>query len=156
MNEIRCAIELRDAADSPGRIVGVILETGRVAVRSRARCSHRGSVTLAIGNGIRLLAEHRGRQVMRVHPDDRGFSEIRINEPLPDTAHRQGNGSGDPERAASAVMSVEFHSPRTRRRVSGVREVRSALVDAAAARSRKARTRQGRAEVRQQRLRLWL
>lgn len=147
----RCEIELREADDSPGRIVGTILETGRVAVDQR-EVFIPGSVQWP-SNGIRLLAEHRGRQVMRVEPVVDG-SEIRIDARLPDNAIgrevateiRSGRKRG---------MSIEFVSTREAQ-VSGVREVRSALVDAAAVVASPA-YQQARVEVRNRgRRRLWL
>jgi len=151
-SEIRCAIELRadESRQSPGRLRGTILETGRVA-SDRREVFTPGSVQWP-SNGIRLLSEHRGRQVMRVQPVVDG-SAIRIDAPLPDTSLgrevaaeiRSGRKSG---------LSVEFYATREER-VSGVREIQSALVDAAAVVESPAYV-QARAEIRQRRRRAWL
>ena len=125
--EIRCAIELRAAADSPGRITGVIVETGRVAA-DRREVFTPGSVQWP-SNGIRLLAEHRGRLVMRVQPIVEGAA-IRLDSPLPDTALGR-EVAGEIRSGRKAGLSVEFVAT-NEATVAGVREVRAALVDAAA------------------------
>ena len=148
--ELHCGIELREAADSPGRIVGTILETGRVA-SDRAEVFTPGSVTFP-SNGLKLLAEHRGRMVMRVQPEIAG-SEIRIDARLPDNA--LGREVASEIRAGRRRgLSIEFVST-NEARVAGVREIRSALVDAAAVVTSPAYT-QARAEIRQRRRRAWL
>ena len=69
MLEIRCRVEVEDRGDGPGRIRGVILPLGRVA-GDRREVFTPGSVSWP-SNGVRLLAEHRGRQVMRFQPIER-------------------------------------------------------------------------------------
>ena len=69
-SEIRCAIEIRAASDSPGRITGTIIETGRVA-GDRRELFVPGAVQWPAG-GVRLLAEHRGREVMMFQPKIEG------------------------------------------------------------------------------------
>ena len=55
MNEVRSAtIELREAAESPGRIVGTLIETGRVAVDQK-EVFVPGSIMFP-SNGVELLA----------------------------------------------------------------------------------------------------
>ena len=125
--EVRCRIELRAATDSPGRIVGTILQMGRVA-GDRREVFTPGSVEWP-SNGIRLLAEHRGRQVMRVQPTVDG-SEIRLDSPLPDTALGREVAS-EIRSGRKRGLSIEFVST-SEATVAGVREVRAALVDAAA------------------------
>ena len=93
--EIRCAIELRAASGSPGRIVGTIIETGRVA-SDRRELFVPGAVQWP-GGGVRLLAEHRGALVMTFHPKIDG-AKIQIDTPLPDTAIGRGSRRGDPSR----------------------------------------------------------
>lgn len=152
MDEIRCAIELREAAESPGRIIGTLLELGRVAI-DRREVFVPGAVAWP-ANGIRLLSEHRGRQVMRVVPTVEG-SEIRIDAPLPDTSLGR-EVAAEIRSGRKRGLSVEFHAT-DEARVSGVREVRGALVNAAAI-VREPAYEQARAEVRHQerRRRLWL
>ena len=151
MKEIRCRIELRAAADSPGRIVGTVIEQGRVA-GDRPEVFAPGALQWP-SNGIRLLSEHRGRQVMRVVPEVDGTA-IKIDAQLPDSAIgrevarevRAGNKRG---------LSIEFHAM-AESVVQGVREIRSAFMDAAAVVTEGAYD-QATVEVREKkRRRLWL
>lgn len=151
MNEIRCRIEWREAAESPGRIVGTILETGRVA-SDRAEVFSPGAVSFP-ANGIRILAEHRGRMVARIVPTIEG-NEIKIDAVLPDTSLGR-EVAAEVRSGRKRGLSVEFHAT-DEARVSGVREVRGALIDAAAIVKEPAYT-QARVEVRQRgRTRFWL
>ena len=150
MREIRCAIELRAAADSPGRITGTVLEMGRVA-GDRRELFTPGSVQWP-ANGIRLLAEHRGRQVMRITPTVEGAA-IRVDAALPDTAIGR-EVAAEIRSGRKRGLSVEFF-PSDEQVVQGVREVRAALVDAAAVVATPAYD-QARVEVRQRRARWWL
>lgn len=151
--EIRCALEVR--ADStrsgPGRITGTILETGRVA-GDRPEVFAPGSVRVP-ANGIALLLEHRGRSFMRTRPVESGAA-VRIDDTLPDTP--EGREAARLIRTGErARLSIEFRSL-DEARVSGVREVREAIVDAAALVAAGAYD-QARAEVRSKRLpRFWL
>ena len=146
---LHCDIEIREADDSPGRVVGTILETGRVA-SDRREVFAPGAVAWP-SNGIRLLAEHRGRMITRVVPEVDG-SKIRIDAALPDNALgrevareiRSGN---------KRSLSVEFVSTREAT-VSGVREITGALVDAAAVVKAGAYS-QARVEVRKRKGRRW-
>ena len=147
---LHCGIELREAADSPGRIVGTIIQAGRVA-SDRREVFVPGAVQWP-SNGIRLLAEHRGRMVMRAEPIvDR--SEIRIDARLPDTEIGR-EVAAEIRAGRKRGMSIEFVST-NEARVSGVREIRGALVDAAAVVASPAYT-QARVEVRQRGRRAWL
>ena len=150
--EVRCALEVR--ADStrsgPGRIIGTVLQLGRVA-GDRPEVFAPGSIRLP-ANGIALLLEHRGRQFMRTRPTEDG-SILRIDDTLPDTA--EGREAARLIRSGErARLSVEFHSL-AEARVSGVREVRSAMIDAAALVPQGAYD-QARAECRNRRRRWWL
>lgn len=126
-NEIRCDVEIREATDSPGRITGTILEYGRIA-GDRREVFIPGSVQFP-QNGIRLLAEHRGRQVMRITPTVEG-SAIKVEGLLPDNALGR-EVAKEIRSGRKRAMSVEF-VPHDEQVVQGVREVRGALVDAAA------------------------
>ena len=149
--EVRCRIELRAAVDSPGRIVGTLLELGRVA-SDRREVFTPGSVAWP-ANGVRLLAEHRGRQIMRFQPSIEG-AEIRINEKLPDSALAR-ELAAEIRAGSKSGLSIEFVST-NEAVVAGVREVRAALVDAAAVVATPAYD-QARVEVRQrQGRRFWL
>lgn len=147
--EIRCAVELRATEDSPGRITGIMLEVGRVA-SDRPEVFAPGSVRWPTG-GIRLLAEHRGREILTFEPVMRG-SEIRIDAPLPDTTLGR-EVAAEIRTGRKRGLSVEFVALDDAR-VAGVREVRSALVDAAALVKDPAYSR-ATAEVRAKRGRRW-
>ena len=111
----------------PGRISGVILPFGRVA-GDRRELFTPGSVTVPDG-GIALLAEHRGREVMRFVPVERD-GELRIDAAIPDTAIGREIAE-DVRSGRRAALSVEFHSI-SEGLVQGVREIRSALLTGAA------------------------
>ena len=119
--------KLRAAVDSPGRITGTMIELGRVA-GDRREVFAPGSVQWP-ANGIRLLAEHRGRQVMRVQPTVDG-SSIRLNAELPDSALGREVAS-EIRSGRKRGLSIEFHAT-NEADVAGVREIRGAMVDAAA------------------------
>ena len=151
MREIRCRVELRAAADSPGRLVGVVIEQGRIA-GDRPELFAPGALTWP-SNGVRLLAEHRGRQVMRVTPTVDGTA-IRIDAALPD--NDIGREVAREVRAGTKRgLSIEFHAM-AETIVQGVREIRSAFMDAAAVVAEGAYD-QATVEVREKkRRRLWL
>ena len=147
-------VELRAAdvgGSSPGRVVGVLLPIGRVA-SDRREVFTPGAVSWP-HNGVRLLLEHRGRQVMRFAPLE-ADGEIRIDAELPDTD--LGREAAELVRSGQrSAMSVEFVSV-NEGTVQGVREVRAAIVDAAALVPSGAYD-QARAELRQRReVRVWL
>ena len=126
-SEIRCAIEIRAAVDSPGRIVGTIIETGRVA-GDRRELFVPGAVQWPAG-GVRLLAEHRGREVMTFTPKIEG-AKIQIDDKLPDSAIGR-EVAAEIRAGRKRGLSVEFFAS-DEGQVQGVREVRSALIDAVA------------------------
>lgn len=148
---IHCGIELREAVDSPGRIVGTILQVGRVA-SDRREVFAPNSVRWP-ANGIRLLSEHRGRQIMRVDPVMADSGEIRIDAPLPDTSIGRATAA-EIRSGRRRSLSVEFYST-SESTVSGVREITGALIDAAAVVPTGAYS-QARVEVRNRRRRVWL
>lgn len=127
--EIRSKIEIRadESRTSPGRISGTLLQTGRVA-GDRQEVFTPGSVRWPY-NGLRLLAEHRGRQVLRFKPVEDGTA-LRIDEKLPDTSLGR-EIAAEVRSGRKTNLSIEFHAIEDAI-VSGVREVRSALVDAVA------------------------
>jgi len=127
--EIRCAVELRGDGErtSPGRLVGTLIETGRVA-GDRREVFTPGSIRWP-ANGVKLLAEHRGRLVTRVEPTVEG-SEIRLDVALPDTALGR-EVAAEVRAGRKRGLSVEFYAT-DEGDVQGVREVRAALVDAVA------------------------
>ena len=113
--------------EGPGRIVGTILETGRVA--SDRREVFAANAPIFPSTGVELLRGHHGDAVLMFDPIVDGAT-IQIDAPLPDTQIgrqvaaevRSGERSG---------LSIEF-VPLIEARVSGVRELRSALIQAAA------------------------
>ena len=79
--------------------------------------------------GVQLLRGHGGDEVLTFIPKHEG-SEIRIDENLPDTILGR-KIRAEVKSGARNSLSVEFHSLEEGI-VSGVREVRSALVEAVA------------------------
>ena len=82
MLEIRCELALEEREGGSGRIRGTILPIGRIA-GDRREVFTPGSVSWPAA-GVRLLAEHRGRQVMRFTPIERA-GNLEIDEQLPDS-----------------------------------------------------------------------
>ena len=121
-------VECREANyDGPGRIVGTILETGRVA--SDRREVFAPGAAIFPSTGIELFRGHRGESVMHFQPVISG-SEIRIDAPLPDSELGRQVAT-EVRSGARAGLSVEFVSL-DEARVQGVRELRSALIQATA------------------------
>lgn len=127
--EFRVRVECRadDSRTTPGRITGTLIEMGRVA-NDRAEVFAPGSIKWPY-NGVRLLAEHRGREVLRFVPEEVG-AQLRINAPLPDTALGR-ELAAEIRSGKRSDLSIEFHATEEAQ-IAGVREVRSALVDAVA------------------------
>ena len=126
-------IECREADESregPGRINGtILLEAGARRGRPVKRSSRRGRADLPGIGGSTLHRGHRGPAVMSFEPVIDG-SAIRIDARLPDT--QLGRQVATEVRSGErASLSVEF-VPLDEARVMGVRELRSALINAAA------------------------
>ncbi len=143
--EIRCSIELRAERTSPGRVQGVLIEMGRVA-GDRREVFTPGSARFPT-NGLRLLSEHRGRMVGRFEPIVDG-SEIRIDYQLPDSELGR-SVAAEIRSGRKRGLSVEFYATEEAQ-VQGVREVRGALIDAAAVVESPAYVQARGVEVRQQ------
>ena len=129
MNSFTVPIECRadESHEGPGRIVGTILETGRVAA-DRQEVFVPGSPIFP-STGVTLYRGHRGVAVMRFDPVISG-SEIRIDARLPDT--ELGRQVAVEVRSGErSALSVEFVSL-DEGRVMGVRELRSTLIKGAA------------------------
>ena len=121
-------IECRAADyDGPGRITGVILETGRVA-SDRAEL-FTANAPIFPSAGIELSRGHKGESIMTFDPIVDG-STIRIDAPLPDSELGR-QVAREVRSGARAALSVEFVSL-DEARVMGVRELRSALIKGAA------------------------
>ena len=129
MESLIVSVELRESStdDSPGTIAGLILPVGRIAA-DRKEVFTPGSATFPSG-GVRLLLEHQGRTVMTFEP-------VAVEDGYYIAAALPRSPEG--VEAASLVktgrrcaLSVEFRVLESAT-VSQVREVRSALVEAAA------------------------
>ena len=137
-------LECREATGSPGRLKGVVLPVGRVA-------GDRPELFLGVGittpsDGIALLPEHRSATVvMTFDPIRDPDGSLRIDHLLPDSP--EGVALAASVRSgATPGLSVEFHAL-DESRVSGVREIRAALITAVATVPRQSYD-QARAEVR--------
>ena len=121
------AVELRAADDSPGILSGLILPIGRIAA-DRKEVFTPNSATFPSG-GVRLLLEHEGREVMTFEPV--AVSEgYRIEATLP--TDLLGIEAAELVKSGErSNLSVEFQTIEEER-VSDVREVRRALISAAA------------------------
>ena len=121
-------VEFRETDDdSPGVVSGLILPVGRIAA-DRKEVFTPGSATFPEG-GVRLLLEHEGREVMAFAPIvvEAGY---RIEAVLPSSP--EGIEAAELVRSGKrSSLSVEFQTLEEER-VSEVREVRRALVSAAA------------------------
>ena len=146
-------VELREAtADTPARLTGVLLPIGRVAV-DRQEIFTPGSVTFPAG-GVRLLLEHRGRTVCRFTPvEDVAAGEWRIDAELPDSTEGR-EAAALVKSGRRPALSVEFFAL-SDRRVSKVREVEKAFIEAAAL-CREGVYDQARVEVRSREIPQWL
>ena len=123
------SVELRETDDdSPGTLAGVILPVGRVA-SDRKEIFVPGAATFPDDSGVRLLLEHEGREVMMFAPVvvSDGY-HIKAALPLA----LEGEEAAELVRSGKrSNLSVEFQAIEEER-VSEVREVRRALVSAAA------------------------
>lgn len=147
--ELRASVQLVEERGSVGRLTGVLIETGRVA-SDRREVFVPGSVKWP-NDGVDLLRGHGGEKVLSFAPKVDG-SEIRIDEPLPDTIIGR-KVRAEVKSGSRSSLSVEFHSLEEEV-VSGVREVRSALVEAVALVATGS-YQQARAEVRERKRRRW-
>lgn len=147
------SVELRASEaddDSPGTISGLIIPIGRVAT-DRKEIFTPGSATFPSG-GVRLLLEHQGRTIMTFAPEvvPDGY---RIEAKLPATD--EGVAAAEFVRSGErSSLSIEFRALESKT-VSQVREVRSALIEAAALVPAGAYE-QARAELRAREVRWWL
>ena len=116
-----------ESREGPGRIVGTILETGRVAADRREVFTV--DAPIFPSTGISLLRGHRGEAILTFDPIVDGAS-VRIDAPLPDTALGR-QVAAEVRSGERSALSVEFVSL-DEARVQGVRELRSALIQGAA------------------------
>ena len=150
--EIIASVELRESStdDSPGTLAGLILPVGRVAA-DRKEIFVPGAATFPEG-GVRLLLEHEGREIMEFAPIvvEDGY---RIEAVLPNSP--EGIEAAELVKSGKrSSLSVEFQTLEEER-VSEVREVRRALISAAALVAAGAYA-QARAELRSRVMQWWL
>ena len=148
---VNTPLECREAAGSPGRLVGVILPVGRVA-------GDRPELFVGVGvqtpaEGIALLPEHRSTTVVMRFDPIRTAEGLTVDHLLPDTPDGRALAASV-RSGATPGLSVEFHAL-AEARVSGVREVRQSLVTAVAVVPSQSFN-QARAEVRSKRVQVWL
>jgi hypothetical protein len=103
---------------------GVILQEGRAAAGGRAELFAPGAVVWP-SDGIGILPEHRGTVETRAVPTREPNGEIRI-------ATKATPALFAAMQAGRRSMSVEFTSLEEVRTAAGVREIRRAMVSAAA------------------------
>ena len=145
------SVELRASStdDSPGTLDGLILPIGRIA-SDRQEVFTPNSATFPSG-GVRLLLEHLGREVMTFEPV--AVAEgYRIEATLP-TGPLGIEAAELVKSGKRSALSVEFRVLEAET-VSQVREVRSALIEAAALVPQGAYE-QAQAELRGRALRWW-
>ena len=123
------ALECRDATGSPGRLVGLLVPSGRIASDRPELIVGRGITTPS--DGIALLPEHRSATVvMKFDPIRGADGELRVDHLLPNTP--EGLALAASVRSgATPGLSIEFHAL-DEAQVQGVREVRQSLVTAVA------------------------
>ena len=147
--ELRASVQLLEERGSVGRIVGTIIEEGRIA-GDRKEIFVPGSVKWPAG-GVQLLRGHAGGEVLTFLPKHDG-AKIIVDEELPNTILAR-KVRAEVKSGSRSSLSVEFHSLEEGE-VSGVREVRSALVEAVALVAAGS-YQQARAEVRERKRRRW-
>lgn len=125
MDEIRCAVELRDDDQSPGRLVGTLLTYGERAGAGRSEVFESGSLEWP-ATGIVVNRQHNRRSpIMRVVPEVRGAAVV-IDAPLPDTA--AGRDAAREIRDGLMVgLSVEFRAA-LQSYAGGMRRIKRALL----------------------------
>ena len=138
-------LELREEQDGP-RLRGTILQEGR-AGSTRAELFAPNSVLWPEG-GISIRTEHRGRELAKAVPVRYPGGEIRIDTPATPELR-------DAVNSGKRFMSVEFSALDELRTQAGVREITQALVKAAAL-TRVPEYAQTSAEVRTQKVSVWL
>ena len=153
MNEIRCALELREDAtrQSPGRLTGTIL-TYNERASDRAEIFEPDALTWP-ADGVVLNRQHqRGAPIMRITPEVRGMAVV-VDQPLPDTAAGR-DAAREIREGLFKGLSVEFRAVREAYR-NGVRYIAEAglfavgLVDTPSYAG-------SLAEVRDKRFKVWL
>ena len=138
-------VELREADAGP-MLRGTVLQEGRAAAGGRAEVFTPLSVVWPV-DGIALLAEHRGSELARAVPTREVDGSLHIETPATPAILAAY--------ATRKYFSVEFHAIAEVRTKGGIREIRRALVDAAALVGSPEYPNVG-AEIRASRCRVWL
>ena len=122
-------LECRAVAGAPGRLVGLLVPSGRMAADRQELFVGSGITTPS--DGIALLPEHRSKTVvMKFDPIRSDDGSLAVDHLLPDTP--EGRALAHSVRSGQTPgLSIEFHSL-AEARVSGVREILGALVTAVA------------------------
>ena len=139
-------VEVRASGSGP-MLHGVIVQEGRAATGGRAELFAPGALAWP-ADGIAIRGEHHGAELARAVPTREPTGEIRVATPATPPIFAAVS-------AGRRYMSVEFRALREIRTPAGVREIQSALVDAAAL-TDDPEYGQTRAEVRSREVRLWL
>ena len=138
-------VEVREADGGPV-LRGVVLQEGRAASGGRAEVFAPLSVVWA-SDGIALLDAHGGAELARAVPTRDSDGALRISTPAtPEILEAY---------ETRRYLSVEFHAISSTVTAGGVREIRKALLDAAAM-VESPEYSQATAEVRSTRRRVWL
>ena len=128
MDEIRCAIEIREdtTRQSPGRLVGVVINYNEKA-SDRPEIFEDGALTWP-AEGVVLNRRHvRGAPIMRITPEVRG-SAVVVDQALPDT--QAGRDTATEMRSGLFTgLSVEFKAIRQKYE-GGLRKIQSATLAA--------------------------
>ena len=115
--------ELRETDGKP-RLHGVLIAEGRAATGGRAEVFAPGSVVWP-DEGVQIKIGHGGPAVAMAHPARHPSGEIRISAPATPAMVEAVEAGRD-------GLSVEFLALKEEQTAGGVREIRRALVDAAA------------------------
>ena len=130
MDELRIPIEYRadESRQSPGRIVGVLMEY-ETRAGDRPEMFSEGALTWPDG-GVILNEQHdRTSPILRFTPKIEGRAVL-IDEPLPDT-QRGRDAATMISNGTMTGLSVEFRS-RKEDAINGVRMIRAAVLAGAA------------------------
>lgn len=147
LEHMHAAVECREV-DGVRRLVGTVIQEGRAASGGRRELFAPGSIQWP-AEGMAILGEHRGAVEARAMPSRGPDGSIRI-------AVAATPGIVSAVESGRDGLSVEFVALEEETTAGGVREIRRALVDAAALVSRP-EYEQGRAELRGRRSRTrWL
>ena len=129
MDEIRCAIEVREVEGKPPHLVGILMPYGERAM-DRPELFERGSLKWDKAAGIVLNRQHNRLQpILRFTPVE-VEGRLTIDEEIPPTAAGL-DALAEIKSGLFKGMSIEFRAVR-QTIVSGVRKISEAILTAAA------------------------